>query len=293
MFKKKTIIIRYMGGLGNQMFQYALRCYFEQKGKLVKDDLRYYENNPNVMPFRLKEFFPNILLNPAEDKEVNSFYEKKKARNILIKIVNKVIPSTRLIQEEKRELKYNRDILRAYSAYVMGYWQSYRYVEKVEDTVKKRFEFFRLDEEDAEMKQIKSSNSVSLHIRAGDYLLPENNAIFGGICTIDYYRTAIELIKKQVENPLFFVFSNDIGWCKKNIPLENVVWVDSCKKEKYEDWMDMYLMASCKHNIVANSSFSWWAAWLNTNPNKIVIAPKKWTNIIKKDEVCPKNWIRI
>ena len=295
MLRNQNIIIRYMGGLGNQMFQYALRCYFEEKGKLVKDDIQYYQNNPTAMPFRLGTFFPNISLNIAEECEVKSFYERRKSRNILVRFVNKLFPSTCLIQEEKKELNFDSKILKSYSAYIIGYWQSYRYVEKIENLLKKRFEFSVIDNKEINdvLYEIKNSNSVSLHIRLGDYLLPQNNELFGGICTPEYYRNAIKLKQRKVANPRFFVFSNDVNWCKENLLLENVAWVDLSKIYDYNDWMDMYLMSSCDHNIIANSSFSWWAAWLNSNPNKIVVAPKKWMNTIKKDEVCPKDWIRI
>lgn len=294
-FKKKEVIVRYAGGLGNQMFQYALRCNFEKRKKIVKDDVSHYKRNSDAMPFRLTEAFQNIVLNEAEEFEVDSFYKAKKSRNTIIKILNKLLPTTRLLQNEKQELIYESRILKTYSAYVTGYWQSYRYVQNVKEILTERFKFAKVEDEKVIqlVKRMKAENSVSIHIRAGDYQLPENVEIFGGICTLEYYHRAIKIMNEKLDNPLFFVFSNDIQWCKENFPLENVIWMDEKTLPQHEDWVEMYLMSCCKHNIIANSSFSWWAAWLNQNQDKIVIAPKKWLQTVENDEVCPEEWIRI
>lgn len=287
--------MRYAGGLGNQMFQYALRCNYEKKRKLVKDDIGHYKRYPNAMPFCLTDVFPNVVLNEAEKFEIDLFYEGKKSRNLFIKILNKFFPSTRLLQNENQELIYDSRILKARSAYVIGYWQSYRYVQSVQEIIADRFKFAKVEDEKIVrlVNKMKTENSVSVHIRAGDYLLPENAELFGGICTMNYYCTSIDKMRKKVNQPLFFVFSNDIQWCKENFILENVIWMDDKTLPQHEDWVEMYLMSCCKHNIIANSSFSWWAAWLNQNQDKIVIAPKKWLQTVENDEVCPKEWIRI
>ena len=142
------------------------------------------------------------------------------------------------------------------------------------------------------LKIIKSTeNPISLHVRRTDILDPKNP--YGGICDIDYYKQAESLIKQKVGIPSFFVFSDDIAWCKNNLNFINPIYFVS--NPKIPDYEELILMSSCKHNVIANSSFSWWAAWLNRNPEKIIIAPKKWikrNEKIHKDTV-PSEWIRI
>lgn len=100
-------------------------------------------------------------------------------------------------------------------------------------------------------------------------------------------------MREMLENPTFYVFSNDIAWCKEQFDLENVVWMDVDTLSEHEDWEEMYLMSCCKNNIIANSSFSWWGAFLNQNKEKIVVTPKKWMNDNVGKDICPKEWIRI
>lgn len=140
--------------------------------------------------------------------------------------------------------------------------------------------------------EIRKTNSVSLHIRRGDYITSKITNKFHGTCCLGYYKKAMKLINKKVKNPKYFVFSDDIYWVKKNLEIKNAFYVDDNVGDK--SYIDMQLMSMCKHNIIANSSFSWWAAWLNNNPNKIVIAPKKWFNDPGMDttDLISEEWIR-
>lgn len=291
---KKKFIIGYAGGLGNQMFQYAFRCNFEKKGE-VRDDISYYEKVSDAMPFVLTEVFPNAKMIEASNKEKEKFLRLNASKSVLRKIYYRIFQLHEKHYYEKNELNFDDAVLLEKEGYFSGYWQSYKYVELVKEEIVERFRF----EEQTEtwvkelVKRMKEENSVSIHIRAGDYFSPQNVSLFGNICTASYYNYAIELICDKIDNPLFFVFSNDINWCKENIQLNNVVWMDENILPKHEDWVEMYLMSCCRHNIIANSSFSWWSAWLNKYPNKIIIAPKKWLQTVEKDEVCPKEWIRI
>lgn len=177
--------------------------------------------------------------------------------------------------------------------YLDGYWQDLRYFEE-EHKVKDYFKFRELDSRNKKIcGQIKNHNSISIHIRRGDYV---KNSLYEGICTLDYYKKAIDYIKKRVEEPHFYVFSNDIRWSRENIGLkENEV--------DYIDWnvdvdsyKDMQLMSYCKHNIIANSSFSWWGAFLNRNSKKIVISPKIWNNLRSEESsnmLIRDEWIKI
>lgn len=152
--------------------------------------------------------------------------------------------------------------------------------------------FPKLDPYNLELaKLITAKESVSLHIRRGDYLTAENS-IFQNICTPTYYKNAVSYMNSNVVNPYYFIFSNDIEWCKNNLNLDNITFVDW--NIGVNSYKDMQLMSLCKHNIIANSSFSWWGAWLNNNPNKVVCVPKRWYN--NKATVygeCPDSWVRI
>lgn len=177
------------------------------------------------------------------------------------------------------------------NCYIDGYWQSERYFFEYADKIRAEFTLkLPFSEKNAEIVEyISQVNAVSLHIRRGDYVSNAKNAYIG-ICSLDYYKTAINYIKNRVEKPIFFIFSDDINWVKNNLQTDaKSVFVDH--NSGAESYNDMRLMSLCKHHIIANSSFSWWGAWLNPNPEKIVIAPKKWfASDIKSDDLIPTNW---
>lgn len=142
-------------------------------------------------------------------------------------------------------------------SYYFGYWTSYKYFEDIMQDIRRDFTFIPvLDVANQKLSNmIQSCNSVSLHIRRGDYLL-EKNTMYRGICTEGYYENAIKYVQANVDNPFFFVFSNDIEWCRKNVRVDNVVFVDI--NHGVDSYKDMQLMSICKHNIIANSTFSLW-----------------------------------
>jgi hypothetical protein len=139
-------------------------------------------------------------------------------------------------------------------------------------------------------QSILNVNSISLHIRRGDYVSNRAVAKKHGLCSLDYYYSAIELIRAKVPNPSLFVFSDDLDWARQNIKTSlPISFIANNKRD--ESYKDMYFMTQCKHNITANSSFSWWGAWLNASPNKLVICPKRWfldrSNV---SDLIPPNW---
>jgi hypothetical protein len=175
----------------------------------------------------------------------------------------------------------------------LGGWHNEGYFSAIKDKVKSEFTF-RIPEDPENLQhihKITSTNSVSIHIRRGDYLNAANINLFGDVCNRAYYEKAIELIKTEVINPHFFIFSNDFSWVKANLHLENVTYITSNVGE--DSWKDMYLMSLCKHNIVANSTFSWWGAWLNNNTNKIVISPSRFLKGDEFSDIYPKQWIKL
>lgn len=171
-----------------------------------------------------------------------------------------------------------------------GGWHTEKYFVGAKDIVDEVFEFKTPDDEInlSIIASIKSTNSVSLHVRRGDFLNSDNINLFGGVCTIPYFKKAICTMESKVDNAHFFVFSNDLTWVKENISIKNVTYVD-CNAGK-SSWKDMYLMSLCQHNIIANSTFSWWGAWLNKNKNNIVISPKRFLNSDITTDVYPNTW---
>lgn len=181
-----------------------------------------------------------------------------------------------------------------------GHFQNIKYFEEYEGIIRKDFTFREpLKDKNLEIaKNMVNSNSISIHIRRGDYLTDSHAKNNFAVCSLEYYQKAIQYMREQTSNPQFFIFSEDINWAK-----ENLIFEDSCvefidwNKEEEDSFIDMQLMSICKHNIIANSSFSWWAAWLNANSNKKVIAPNQWFNskIRNKDlsDFYPENWIVI
>lgn len=172
-----------------------------------------------------------------------------------------------------------------------GYWQSEKYFASCVNQVRQAFKFPSLDKGNQLIaQQIEQVNSVSVHVRRGDYV---NNPLHGDICTLDYYKRAIGIINSKIANPQFYVFSDDVAWCKDNLSLPNAVYVDG--NQGKNSYKDMQLISLCKCNIIANSSFSWWGAWLNINSNKVVIAPRKWFNDTRFNvsDLLPNEWIKI
>jgi len=270
------IITRLIGGLGNQMFQYAVGRRAAHKHKTeLKLDISWFKNPEGAIKrdYLLNVF--NIEEDFASKEEINKL--KSKNRGLLTLFYKKI-------------LKINDN------TYLEGYWQSEKYFKDIENIIRKEFTF--KDKPDAAnqkiISRIKNCDSVSIHIRRGDYIFDETTNKYHGVCGLDYYSNSVAMIVKKVKNPYFFIFSDDIKWVKQNLHLKfPCVYVDyNIGKKDYED---MRLMSNCQHNIIANSSFSWWGAWLNQYKNKIIIAPKKCfrDKSIDTTDLIPQPWIKI
>ena len=291
-------IVEIMGGLGNQMFQYA---FYRKLKKLcndeVKIDIDYFTHNKCHNGYELDRVF-NIKEIPATNYECylsgkeNDVYIKS---NFLEKFLFKLTKRKHYyaFTDAMDASRYNKDALSTDKKYISGWWANERYFKDIAETIKQIYRFPRLERtEDLElMYTIKEKDSVSLHVRRGDYLRKEHYFV-QGICTRGYYRNAIHFIRSKLHTPHFVVFSNDIDWCKKEFNMMNCSFVDWHNGE--ESFRDMQLMSLCKYNIIANSSFSWWGAWLNSNRNKIVCCPTRMINIRSPLEgEFPDDWIRI
>lgn len=286
-----TVIVRFKGGLGNQMFQYALYCKLKQLGKSVKGDISYYSLYQDSMPFSLEMAFPNISLEYAEQEEVDYYLDKQRRRSFWNKVEGKVFKKKRYYTSEKEEGEFEKGIFQVEKGLLDGYWQTEAYFPGVREELLKQFEFKVDDEKLLELEQNMPFKSVSLHVRRGDYL--NNTELYGNICNIEYYQTAIRYFCKELGEPIFYIFSDDIDWTKSIFKQENCIFIEKKLFKDCKDWYDMFLMSRCRHNIIANSSFSWWGAWLNSNENHKVVAPKRWLNGRETKDIWCKDWIRL
>ncbi len=269
--KEPEFSVMLSGGLGNQMFQWAFGYAMEKKTKKkVAFDLSWFQK--------------------ADDKD---FKGTKRALDLQNFNLDLVVESCEKFREtyEKRENIYEPALFRKCGKRkFIGYFQCEKYFEKYRKEILEHFKLKTpLDEKNEKMlEEIKSVNAVSLHIRRGDYLTFYE--VYSK-CTTDYYTKAMEYIAKRVDNPHFFIFSDDISWVKKYLKMDypfTVVDINTSENAVF----DLELMKNCKHNIIANSTFSWWGAWLNENPHKIVIAPKQWF-VKEKTDIIPKAWKKI
>ena len=286
------VISRLIGGLGNQMFQYAAgRSLAIANNCELKLDVSGYKNYTLHNGYELNLF--KIQAGIATDVEISDFVKSRSRLSSFISKKLKLKNKSHLIEKNFGYDSSFFEIKRF--VYIDGYWQSYQYFESIKSQLK-------LELTPATplsglnltiSKQIANCNSVSLHIRRGDYVNNLEANKTHGFIGIEYYNKAISLIHEQVLHPHFFVFSDDIAWARENLGLiVNVIFVDH--NQGRTSFEDMRLMSLCQHHIIANSSFSWWGAWLNTSPNKIVIAPKQWfANMQDTSDLMPENWLKI
>lgn len=299
MEKSTKKIIKFNGGLGNQMFQYAFACALAHKfNSDIVFDFSYFKDvleNKNVTSrsFELDVFGIDCKVAQAED-----FTNVKRLdfSSSLKKTIAKIFPKTFNINyfREKDNHFFNKALFE-YSGYIFyeGYFQNEKYFKHIRESLLKSFSLkAQLDEQNRSMlEKIKNTNSVSIHVRRGDYVTLDYVNKINGVCSIEYYQKAIKYIAKKIKNPHFFLFSDDIEWLQENLkPDFDFTIVDFNNNKGY---FDLELMKNCKHNIIANSSFSWWGAWLNENSDKIIVAPKKWTNKRQKNRIVPDNWIKL
>ena len=290
-------IVFLQGGLGNQMFQYAFYLAKKKKSNKVDYDCGLLSIDKQHNGFEL-------------DKLFNVRYKTNKFRVFLLRVIlfmfNKknalcrfsllLISSClklRLIEDTMPSL-FNSQLLISQDAYYYGYWQTEKYFRGIEFDLKYIFSFplCALSKKTIECKDlICISNSISVHIRRGDYLKENNIGLYGNICTLEYYEKSIDYINEKILDPMFVIFSDDIKWVKDILQISNAVYVDW--NQGADAWQDMFLMSQCKHNIIANSSFSWWGAWLNSNNDKIVISPSRFLNIGDSKDIIGNGWIKL
>ena len=288
------IIVEVGRGLGNSMYVYsagrALAEHYKTDFKIDTSFLDAWPKNGDKFggswDVVIEKF--NISANKATKEEVRNFIFRTGFRPL-----DRILYKFRLFEKNVVRYPTNGSIEEFFkipnNTYLMGYFGEEKFFKKIKKIIQKEF---TLKEEFKQninrlLEEISSNNSVSIHVRRGDVLKLKNCHVLG----VDYYKKAIEIIKKKIKNPVFYVFSDEIDWCKDNF---KDLGVKLNFVQDYKDYEDIELMKSCKNNILANSSFSWWGGYLNTNPKKIVIAPEKFTMFKDKEgPELPNNWTLI
>lgn len=283
------IIIQVAGGLGNQLQQYALYRKFVRLGKEARLDLSWFEQIAEGS--REKETTKRKLELTSFDRLVYETCTKQERERLIGseglsgKLRRKLLPSTvRWFHENKM---YHPEIFDFEDRYLSGYFACEKYYGDILYDLREKIQFPQsgnpLNEQMAQ--EMKNCNSVSVHIRRGDYLNPENAEMFANICTEAYYKKAMRMIKEEVKEARFFLFSDDIPYVRQKFPEEEYTVVDI--NHGSDNYYDMWLMSNCKHNICANSTFSFWGARLNGNEKKIMIRPSihKNSQIFRREEM--------
>jgi hypothetical protein len=291
------VIVNLIGGLGNQMFQYAAgRAVSLERGASLHLDISGFTNYGLHQGFELQRIF-NCEAKIAKETDVRGILGWQ-----FLPIVRRVLsrPSMGAMRRKgfvvEPYFRYWHRIKDAPSdCYLAGYWQSEKYFLEVAAQIREDFSFrLPLEYKNFELaKQIDQVNAVSLHVRRGDYVHNPKNAAMYELCSLDYYHASIQHVAERVRQPHFFIFSDDIAWAKNNLKINFPhQYVDH--NQGAESYNDMRLMSLCKHHIIANSSFSWWGAWLNPNVNKIVAAPRRWfTNQTDVQDLLPQHWVTL
>ena len=272
-------IVKFLGGLGNQLFQYAFYLCLEKKFATVKADLTDFQTYTLHNGFELKKIFgvdlseANIFEIKLHDTTDRKWFWRKARR---------LAGTKNAYHQEDQQFAFDAAIFKERkSRYYWGYWQHISYLNLVEDQLRAHLKFPKITDSRNQklLELITERETVAIHVRRGDYL---SEPLFKDICDAGYYERSIGYMNKTVENPLYLFFSDDLEWCRQNFKHLDAIYVDWNRGDN--SFRDMHLISLCNHIIISNSTFSWWGAWLNERKNKIVVAPDKW----KKDPLT--NW---
>jgi len=294
---ENMVIVQLNGGLGNQMFQYANGRAIAFRNQVALGLDTSILQRSYSRPYKLCYF--NVSAELVSPEQVRRVIEAgtTKASRLKNSVAQSLKPYYRRKIFRERLQGYDPNILKAIPpVYLAGYWQSEEYFKDIEGIIREELrhkqppDAFNL----ASLGEIQATNSVSVHVRRGDYVTnPKTNQVHG-LCTLDYYDRAVQIMAEKVEHPHFYIFSDDSEWSQTNLKLNFPTRFVSHNGIEM-DYEDLRLMSHCKHHILANSSFSWWGAWLSGFSQKIVIAPIHWFNDPSLDSrhALPRGWIRI
>ena len=302
------IITKIQGGLGNQMFQYACGKNLALKhNQELKLDISWYEgkrpkeDTPRAYQLDTFSFATStsspIMLATKEDMKRFSIISSSKILRKLLSISGQIGERiSHIVMESNNMGSYNLDVYKP-STFLNGFWQNKKYFEDISDTIRDNFTSFREEmSENAKsmLTKINSLNSICVNYRRTDYVSSKAARGYHGIMGEEYYSQAIKMMAEKVKDPHFFIFSDDIEWCLENVKI-GFPTTFITREYSGKEYIDYFrLMIACKNYIIPNSTFAWWPAWLNKNPNKIVIAPKRWyVDMDGKEGVASTNWIQI
>lgn len=290
------MIVELIGGLGNQMFQYAVgRCMAETLQTSVLLDVSGFEKYP-LRHYELNNF--NIHEQFATEDDLRMFSLSKS--KLLMRSLESLIwkrTDNRFKCIHEGSFTFDPSVLQQKgNLYLRGYWQSEKYFTDIAPIIYQEFSSRTLlSERSIELLgEMRKPGSVAIHIRRGDYVTnPQTNKMHG-VMSLDYYQKCMDYIAARHDNVVYYLFSDDIEWVRQNFAVSDQLHIVE-PVDFSQSYEDLILMSSCNHNVIANSSFSWWAAWLNVNPDKIVIAPQKWFNKVEMDttDLIPASWIRL
>jgi hypothetical protein len=293
------IIVKLSGGLGNQLFQYAFARSVSSKLKTTfKLDQTPFHTYYTLHKYSLQNF--TIQENPAKPFDFFGFVWFRSKNNFFntfykyLRLKSKLMP----FYYPEQVFHFDERVFKKDGVYFDGFWQTERYFKDIGAELRKEIQLNRSlsDYSTKILEEILSSTAVSLHIRRADYVSNAATNAAHGTCSLEYYQGAITYIANKVKNPHFFVFSDDYQWSVENF--SSLPYPVTCIKNGADkNYEDLMLMSSCKHNIIANSSFSWWGAWLNSNKEKIVIGPSQWFKSTKQSvntkDVMPEEWLKM
>jgi hypothetical protein len=298
------VVIKIMGGLGNQLFEYAMarRLALHRKATLRFDlslltDKRDATHTHRYYSLGLFPELGGAPLNTVDEQHI------ARTTHILYRLYNKARRLLRLSPAflylgEGEFFTPNTTVLNggppAELLYLEGYWQNEQYFADIASIIRQELAFPPFidvqNQTAARLIEQSSRPTVSIHVRRGDY----NQFTSFGMCSIDYYERALAYMQQQLREPTFFVFSDDITWARENLPLPvDTTYIDW--NQGADSYHDMHLMSLCHNHIIANSSFSWWGAWLNPSPTKLVVAPQVWMDNprVITERVVPATWVRL
>lgn len=281
---KDALIVHFSGGLGNQMFQYALmKNYLMKKGNVYADVSHYQTVEGGI--FQLTKVFRNIRIKTSDAGQTHRLIRRYLDGDV----------EGKFCVDSKIRYEIDNSTLDMGTGFIKGLHQNYFFPALVREELLQDFQFDLMA--DGQLKELCDSirsrdNIVSVHVRRGDYLSDKYRQALGDVCTETYYSKTMEYMEQRLGNCQFYFFSDDIEWVKEHYQKSNALYIESNMFERYQNWFDMCLMSFCSHHIIANSTYSWWGAWLNPR-EKIVIAPKMWARTKDFADICPTEWIRM
>jgi hypothetical protein len=288
-------IVRITSGLGNQMFQYAFYRAVKANWPDTRIDVSEFRHRSHHNGYELEKVF-DVSPDHASREERDSLADLSKdlISEFRRRILNVRLKCTgTLVRESELGAWFHPELLTIRDGYFQGFWQTERYFLPVARQLREELTFRQpMDAGNRRIAEdIASCDAVSIHVRRGDYVKRRRLETAGSVCSPKYYRDAIAQVRARVRHPRFFVFSDDAAWARENVKVDNSLHVDI--NQGRASFRDMQLMSMCKHSIIANSSFSWWGAWLNANPGKLVLAPDVWLRDASMPDVVPEGWQRI